>query len=95
MSLRTLAKILETSKSTVQRDVASRDEVLPDGTRIVSVGKVRGLDNKLRPSRRYDTTDRDDAIRERRQNGDSMRQIADVVGCSVGTVHRVLKSSAG
>ncbi|WP_420898503.1 helix-turn-helix domain-containing protein [Cryobacterium lactosi] len=50
-----------------------------------------GLDGKVRPSRRVDTTERDARISELRASGISIRAIATSVGCSVGTVHRVLK----
>ena len=93
MSLRTTASVLGVSKSTVQRIVSSHDEVLPDGRRVVTVGRVMGVDGKVRPSRRIDTTDRDAEIWKRRADGESLRQIAEAVECSVGTVHRVLKNA--
>jgi DNA invertase Pin-like site-specific DNA recombinase len=49
-----------------------------------------GLDGKQRPLIRYDTSERDEVIRERRMAGLSVRAIAAEVGVSVGTVHRVL-----
>lgn len=50
----------------------------------------RGLDGKWRPNRRFDTTNRDRKIVLLRSGGRSIRTIAAEVGCSVGTVHRVL-----
>lgn len=49
-----------------------------------------GLDGKWRPNRRFDTTQRDRQIVLLRSARRSMRAIAAEVGCSVGTVHRVL-----
>jgi DNA-binding NarL/FixJ family response regulator len=49
-----------------------------------------GLDGKWRPNRRFDTTRRDRRIVLIRSTGKSMRAIAAEIGCSVGTVHRVL-----
>lgn len=52
---------------------------------------VTGLDGKKRPARRRDTTERDARIvTAYRDEGKTMRVIAREVGCSVGTVHRVL-----
>lgn len=89
VSIRALAKLLGVSKSTVQRDLASSDQVLDDGSRVASVGRVMGIDGRVRLSRRVDTTERDVEIRRRRADGESIRAIAEAVGCSVGTVHRV------
>jgi DNA-binding NarL/FixJ family response regulator len=61
-----------------------------DENGVIPVGKVLGLDGKLRPGRRGDTTERDARIRQMRWSGLSLRAIADTVGCSVGTVHRVV-----
>jgi DNA invertase Pin-like site-specific DNA recombinase len=49
-----------------------------------------GLDGKRRPDRRCDNTDHDAEIRALRADGKPIRAIAAEVGCSVGTVHRVL-----
>jgi len=49
-----------------------------------------GLDGKWRPNRRFDTTHRDRQIVLLRSARKSIRAIAAEVGCSVGTVHRVL-----
>jgi DNA-binding NarL/FixJ family response regulator len=49
-----------------------------------------GLDGKWRPNRRFDTTQRDIEIVLLRSGGKSIRAIAREIGCSVGTVHRVL-----
>jgi DNA-binding NarL/FixJ family response regulator len=51
-----------------------------------------GLDGKWRPNRRFDTTLRDRQIVTLRVvNGKSIRAIGAEIGCSVGTVHRVLR----
>jgi DNA-binding NarL/FixJ family response regulator len=50
-----------------------------------------GLDGKRRPARRYDTRRRDTAIYRLRRDGSSVREIAAALGCSVGTVHRVVR----
>jgi DNA-binding NarL/FixJ family response regulator len=55
------------------------------------MGLSLGRDGKLRPDRRFDTTRRDAEIIELHDQGVSMREIAAKVGCSVGTVHRVIK----
>ena len=52
--------------------------------------KTIGLDGKLRPARRGDTTKRDQEILKLRMQGMSLRAIASKLGCSVGTVHRVI-----
>jgi DNA-binding NarL/FixJ family response regulator len=53
-------------------------------------GKCLGLDGKIRPNRRFDTTHRDRKIVLLRSSGKSLRAVAAEIGCSVGTVHRVL-----
>jgi DNA-binding NarL/FixJ family response regulator len=79
---------LPTSPSTVWR--------VEKATRGGRVGLSLGRDGKLRPDRRIDTTARDTEIYRLYADGDdigpmSMREIAAQVGCSVGTVHRVIK----
>jgi hypothetical protein len=54
-------------------------------------GYCKGADGKLHPQRHYDTTLRDAKIIELHDHKKSMRAIAAAVGCSVGTVHRVIK----
>lgn len=49
-----------------------------------------GLDGRWRPSRRFDTAQRDRKIVLLRSARKSIRAIATEVDCSVGTVHRVL-----
>lgn len=88
MSVRTQARILGVSASTVVRD---RQRVDKDGRAVV--WKARGIDGKVRPSRRLDNRERDALIVQRRQAGDSLRTIALAADCSVGTVHRVLKTA--
>lgn len=92
MSYRAMAKVLGVSPSTIARDVAKQDKPLPDGRREVEVGPVMGLDGKVRPGRRVDTTQRDAEIRRLRASGFTVREVAARLGCSVGTVHRVAKS---
>jgi len=94
MSLRAIAAATGVSPMTVLRGLkADADyQTAEDGT--ISYGMVLGLDGKRRPSRRFDTTTaRDSRICELRDAGQSVRAIAGEVGCSVGTVHRVLKSA--
>lgn len=55
-----------------------------------SVGWAKGLDGKVRPDRRFDTRERDRRIAKLHKAGQSMRAIARDIGCSVGTVHRVI-----
>jgi hypothetical protein len=79
---------LETSPSTVWRVAKS--------ARSQTVGLSLGRDGKLRPDRRLDTSERDAEIYRLYAKGDdlgsmSMREIAAKVGCSVGTVHRIIK----
>lgn len=56
----------------------------------IPAGFCKGLDGKLRPNRRSDTTARDVRIIALHLEGKSMRVIAAAVGCSVGTVHRIV-----
>lgn len=93
MSTRALAQVLGVSASTVSRDLASEDTVDDQGRRLAAVSMVVGLDGKVRPSRRLDTAGRDAEIRRLRSAEVSMRAIAAAVGCSLGTVHRVLRQS--
>lgn len=50
----------------------------------------KGRDGKVRPNHRFDTSERDESIRSMHDAGESLRTIAEKVGCSVGTVHRVV-----
>jgi DNA-binding Lrp family transcriptional regulator len=87
MSIRAIAKAMGISPTTVLK--LTRAE--PDEDGMILVGKTLGLDGKVRPDRLVDTTDRDARIvRAYREEGKAMRAIASEVGCSVGTVHRVL-----
>jgi IS30 family transposase len=90
MSVRALAKVLGVSPSTIQRDCPAPH---PDADGMIEVDWTLGRDGKVRPSRRYDTSDRDDLIRSLRADGHSIRSIAEQADCSVGTVHRVLKAT--
>jgi hypothetical protein len=78
---------------TVLRELQSDPDYQPDQDGTISVGWSVGLDGKKRPNRRFNTTARDTRIHELRTAGQSVRAIASDVGCSVGTVHRVLKSA--
>lgn len=89
-SIRAIAAAKGVSPSTVHRQRQRRDDYQPDDDGLVTVGMVQGLDGKLRPSRQIDTTERDKRIRRLHRDGRSMRAIASEVGCSVGTVHRVI-----
>ena len=90
MSIRATAAILGVSPSTIMRDIQKGDDYRPDDEGRIDVGTVMGLDGKRRPSRRFDTSARDEQICDLRYSGKSLRTIAAEVGCSVGTVHRVL-----
>lgn len=68
----------------------SSDDYQPDSDGMVTVDMTKGIDGKLRPNRQVDTTDRDKEIRRLHRDGQSMRSIANEVGCSVGTVHRII-----
>ncbi|MGX7678361.1 helix-turn-helix domain-containing protein [Jatrophihabitans sp. DSM 45814] len=59
----------------------------------MAVTYSKGLDGKSRPTRRFDTSERDDRIRECRAAGMSYRAIATEVRCSVGTVYRVMNKT--
>jgi transposase len=86
LSLRALAKVYGRSAATMGR-IEQRLNA-PDKDGRVAVFDCTGLDRKVRPSRRLDTRDR--RIHTLRASGKSIRAIAAEVGCSVGTVHRVL-----
>jgi hypothetical protein len=83
-----MATAMNLSPTTILRLLHAEDG--DDGT--ITYQMVTGLDGKVRPSRRFNTADRDRQIRVLRRTGKSIRAIAADVGCSVGTVHRVLKS---
>lgn len=89
-SVRALAAVVGMSPSTVQRDRAAAQDyaAAEDGT--ILVGWTMGVDGKLRPSRRVDTTARDEEVLRLRADGASIRAIAAKLECSPGTVHRVL-----
>ncbi|SDO18668.1 hypothetical protein SAMN04515671_0077 [Nakamurella panacisegetis] len=87
MSIRAMATVLGVSPTTVQKYRAF-DSTNSDAS--INVGTSRGRDGRLRPDRRFDTTHRDSIIKDLRAGGLSVRQVAEAVGCSVGTVHRVM-----
>jgi DNA-binding NarL/FixJ family response regulator len=91
-SIRAVAGLLQVSASTVVRTRQRNPGYLPDEDGTIRVGKCKGLDGKIRPNRRFDTTDRDARIVQLRSAGKAVRAIAREVGCSVGTVHRVISS---
>lgn len=88
LSMRQTAALMGMSVSTVMRKTHAANP--PDENGRIRVGMHRGADGKLRPGRRFDTTDRDAEIGGLHTAGRSMRAIASEVGCSVGTVHRVV-----
>jgi DNA-binding CsgD family transcriptional regulator len=94
MSIRATAQAMGISPKTVQkklREIRQKaDAELPDGE--IYIGKNIGLDGRVRPDRRIDTTRRDDAIIALHLSGASLRSIATEMKCSVGTVHRVIHS---
>lgn len=89
LSLRVIAATAGVSPATVLRDLRKVNPDPGDGT--IRVGKTLGIDGKVRPNRRFYTGDRDAEILRRRDDGETIRAIAAAVGCSVGTVHRVVK----
>ena len=90
MSYRAMAPVFGVSASTIYRiaRLAVAPVTVKDGRLQVPVAK--GLDGRMRPAVRYDTTGRDARIMELREDGLTIRAIAAEVGCSVGTVHRVI-----
>ena len=88
MSLRAMAPVVRASPSTVRRAAKRAIFYADDGS--LQVPMVRGLDRRLRPGVRYDTSGRDVLIRQLRTEGKSIRAIAAEVGVSAGTVHRVV-----
>lgn len=89
MSIRGIAKTLGVSPTTAHKDIRAGNQ--PDENGMIRVHHVMGLDGKVRPSVRFDTSGRDAEIRRLRAEGATIRKIADATDCSVGTVHRVLK----
>jgi IS30 family transposase len=89
-SIRAIASAKGVAPSTVLRRRQRRDEYQPDDDGMITVGMTLGLDGKIRPDRRINTTERDKRIRKLHREGQSIRAIAADVGCSVGTVHRVI-----
>jgi uncharacterized protein YjcR len=89
MSLRAIAAVYRCSPTTILRRWQQMDGYAPDADGRITVHRTQGLDRKVRPNRRFDTTERDRVIRGMRHDGLTMRAIAETVGCSVGTVHRV------
>lgn len=85
MSTRQAAKVLGVSHSTIAR--------LRQGAGIV---RAEGRDGKFRLSRGLPELRavRDAEIVRLRESGAAVRTIAEAVGCSVGTVHRVIKREA-
>lgn len=90
LSIRALAATLGVSPATVHRDRRGADAVTTDEDGSLLIPMTLGIDGRLRPTVRYDTSGRDRLIRQLRHDGKSIRVIAQEVGCSVGTVHRVL-----
>jgi DNA-directed RNA polymerase specialized sigma24 family protein len=93
LSIRSAADILGLSPSTVARR-RQRQDTADAGDGMAPFRRLLGRDGKHRPSRRFDTTARDLRILALRHIGWSVRAIAGEVGCSVGTVHRVIKTGA-
>lgn len=91
LPIRAFAGATGMSPSAAQRFLA---QVSDNGDGTIRVVRKKGMDGRVRPSRRYDTSGRDEEIRRLRKRSPvhwTIRDIATEVGCSVGTVHRVLK----
>lgn len=88
LSIRAIASATGHSKTTIQKYLA---DWFTEGDTIW-VHSKKGLDGKNRPSRRYDITERDEAIKRLHFEGKTQANIASEVGCSTGTVSRVLGS---
>lgn len=86
LSIRAISAATGHSPTTVQKYLAGWTN---DGQNVIVTMK-QGLDGKRRPSRRYDTAERDHEIRLLHFSGKTIAEIAAEVGCSVGTAHRVL-----
>ena len=78
------------SPTTVMKVLKESDDYQPNDDGTINVTKRKGLDGKMRPSRRFNTTRRDNQIIALREAGLRITSIAEHVGRSVGTVHRVL-----
>ena len=80
-SLRAIAGALGVSKTTVRNDLQQ--------TRVAPTGYVRGLDGKVYPlpASRYEIDSRRQWIAQQRARGASIRQMANELGVSVGTIH--------
>lgn len=87
LSVRAIASALGLSPTTVQKYLVLHT-TNNDGS--IEVPMRRGSDGKVRPGRQFNTAYRDQQIRAMRDDKLTTRQIASAVGCSPGTVHRVL-----
>ena len=90
-SIRAIASARGVSPSTVLRHIQATEDYQPDADGMVTVSHTMGRDGKMRPDRRTDTRERDKQIRKLHKAKVPMRAIATEVGCSVGTVHRVIR----
>ena len=86
MSPAAIAATLGVSVKAVRRIVARE----PDAHR--KNVRMPGVDGRTRPAHHGDTTERDARIRAHRAGGATIRAIGEAVGCSYGTVHRVLNA---
>jgi hypothetical protein len=96
-SVRFEAHVLRCSPTTVlkrrQAEQDAEQDASDDPWAFVAPVRYRtGIDGKLRPDRRFINTERDEMICRLRADGMKIRAIAAEAGCSVGTVHRVLKA---
>lgn len=90
-SIRGIARTMGMSPTTIHK-VMRETRPDPDEDGMIEHWPVLGLDGKRRPNRRFNTDARDEQIRALREEGRSVRAIAAELGCSVGTVHRVVKT---
>jgi len=89
-SIRAIANTRGVAPSTELRRRQRRADYQPDADGKITVRMTKGLDGRIRPDRRADTTERDKLIRELHKSKVPMRDIANQAGCSIGTVHRII-----
>jgi IS30 family transposase len=89
LSVREAAKLLGVAPSTIWRR-RQRMPIEADDDGMVRIPLTVGADGRRRPSRRIPPIERNLRILQLRQQGRSIRAIADEVGCAASTVHKLL-----